>query len=260
MPYIVLDPSTAAAAPSTSAGAATTVGTPLSAIKSDIILGLGNRVDVQTGGDYETSLLRWINYGYLYVAQMLDIKELWASVEFDLVADQPFYLVPSSLSWIKRMMLQDETDYWASGGTEMEQIDEPTYRMLPESSIVQGQGSISPPVKFFRYQRMVVVYPTPADDYTAVADFRVRPTPLANPTDCPLLPPEFHEGIMLAGLWRAQRMLGLRAQAAITQNEMLAALRPLMNSDAEESVGMHMSAQPINRTSQLYRAGNRGDD
>lgn len=253
MPYLVLDPSTAADAPTTDAGEPSAEGTPLGEIKEDIILTLGNRTDVQVGGNLETNLLRWINYGYIHVCQMIDIKELWASVALDLVVDQPFYKVPAQLSWIKRMMLQDETDFWASGGTEMDQIDEPTYRMLPDSSLVQLAGQAVPPTKFFRFGRMAVVYPTPADEYTAVADFRVRPLPLEDDDQCPLLPPEFHEGVMLAGLYRAQRILGLRSEAAMTLNDMLTVIRPIMNSDAEERVGMHMSAQPVNTRAGLYR-------
>lgn len=252
MPYDVLDPSLAADAPTTTAGAPLEDnGETFANIRAEIVLMLGNRADVTT--TYLVNLKRWTNWGYRNVAQMLDLKELWASVAFDLVTDQNLYTVPASLSWIKRMMIQDDTDYVDDGGIELQMIDEMTYRNLPDSDEVQLSGSAVPPDKYFRYGRMIVLWPTPALAYTAPVDFRVRPTDLVEDDDCPMLPPEFSEVIMLAGLMRAQRALGMRQQAALTQNDMLSALRPLLNTDAEETSAMHMVAQPIRSIAQLRR-------
>lgn len=254
MPYEVLDPTLAEPAPITNAGAPlTSVGETLETLKEDLYLALGNRSDVQSGGSLANFPDRWINRGYKYIASMLDIKELWASVDFTFIPDAHFYAIPDSVVWIKRMMLQDDTDYVNDGGVEMDMIDEETYRTLPNSDEVQDNGANLPPRVYFRYGRMIVIWPTPVVQFTAPMDFRARPQDLVEDDDSPILQPEFHPVISLAGIWMAQKALRLRQDAAITQNDMLTMLRPLMNSDAEERSAMHMVAQPIRRRSQLVR-------
>lgn len=251
MPFTVLDPSTAATAPSTTVGAPlTSVGETLASMQTELVAQLQARADVAAA---TTRMTKWINWGYLNIAQMLDLTELWGSVGLSLVASQPLYKIPTVVSWIKRIGLEDLTDYPDTGGFEMEMIDEPTYRMLPDSSTF---GTLSPliPQKYFRFGRMVVLWPTPDTTYTAALDFRVRPANLANPTDSPILPSEFHEAIFYAGKERACRALKLYQDAAVAQNDKLSVLRPLLNTDAEERTAMHMSLAPVRSRSQLYQA------
>lgn len=249
MPFGPIDPSTAESAPTTDAGAPlTSVGMTLADYRESVLLALGNRSDVTN-----PMLDKWVNQAYSYIAGIIDIKELWASISIDFLTDQPFYEVPEVLAWIKRISLLDDTDYLTDEGIELEMIDEQTYRTLPESGAVQLSGSSIPPRAYFRYGRIYVIWPTPATDYTGSLDFRVRPLKLVDPTDSPILPEDFHVAIEQGAIWRARRGLRQWKEAALAQNDMLTELRPWMNTDAEETDAMHMVAQPVRSTSELYR-------
>lgn len=247
MPYTVLNPATAATAPSTTVGnPLTSVGETLATFQAELLVMLGNRADATP-----SRMTSWINKAYTNLAAMLDIKELEGSVALSLVVDQPFYLIPTVVSYIKRLSIVDTTNY-AEGGREMEMIDEPTYRTLPVSSYL-GTGTQVWPTSYFRYGRMVVVYPTPGTSYTVSMDFKIRPARLSVSTDSPILPEEFHEVILLMALARANRMFKLYKEAALAQNDALVVLRPLLNTDAEERDAMHMVAQPVRTSRDLYR-------
>jgi hypothetical protein len=249
MPYGPIDFSLAAAAPGTAVGTPlTNVGETLADYRTEVLLDLGNRTDLTN-----PQLDKWINQGYRYIAGMIDLKELWGSVDFILEADQPFYQCPDSLMWFKRLSLQDDANYPFYGGREMEQIDLEEYRMLPESDEVQVDGADLPPTKYMRYNRVLVVYPTPLSAFTATADFRVRVSNLEDTTDSPILPEEFHEAIGRAAVWRAKRNLRMFQEAAMAQNDMVSLLRPLLNSDAEERISMNFSAQPLQSRFDTYR-------
>lgn len=257
MPYNVLDPTLAQAAPITDAGDPNSVNDFPDAIsfenmQDEIALMMGNRSDIQVGGSLNANFLRWINWGYRHVAGIVDVKELWGSVEFTLLAEQPFYAVPSSLAWIKKMALVDDEDYYYTGGIELEQIDIDTYRTLPNSDEIQTDGQALPPRSYFRYGRMIVVWPTPQLDYSAPVDFRVRVQNMTDADHCPILGTEFHESILLAGAMRTARMLGMQQKSMIYQNDFTSTIRPLINTDGEERSAMHMVAQPIHRKIRLF--------
>lgn len=251
MPYGPLDPTTAQAAPVTNIGAPVwDAGMELQEIQDEVLQDLQSRSDVVIGGDY-TRLNRWIHWGYINIAGMLDLKELWASIALPTVASQPFYLLPPQVAWIKRVILLDADEYVTTGGAELTEIDEQTYRTLPESDEID----VSPllPQAWFRYGRMLVQWPTADAAYSLSIDCRIRPLPLTDPQDCPLLPEEFHEAIVYAALERAWRALGVPEKAATAGNAKLSVIRPLLNTDAEERSAMHMTFAPVRSRSDLYR-------
>jgi hypothetical protein len=251
MPYGALDPTTAEAAPVTNIGAPVwDAGMELQDIRSEVLAQLQGRTDVVPAGDY-TRLDRWINWGYVNVAQMLDLKELWASILMPTVADQPLYMLPSQVSWIKRVLIQDETEFVTTGGMELAEIDEQTYRNLPESDEVDTSPLL--PQAWFRYGRMLVEWPTPDDVYALAVDCRIRPLPLTDPQDCPLLPEEFHEAICQAAIERAWNALGSYDRSIAAGNRKLSIVRPLLNTDAEERSAMHMGFAPARSRADLYR-------
>lgn len=250
MPFTVLNPSTAQSAPVTSIGAPGADGMQLQEIQIEVLEQLQNRADIVIGGDY-TRLNRWINWGYLNTSQMLDIKELWASIAVPTVANQPLYLMPAALAWIKKLSVDDENEFIMLGGTELAEIDLDTYRGLPDSDEIDFTPLL--PRSWFRYQRMLVLWPTPDAVYNLALDCRVRPLPLTDPQDCPLLPEEFHEAIVYATLARAWRALRNPQAAALAQNDALSIIRPLLNSDAEERSAMHLGMMPIRSRADLYR-------
>lgn len=243
MPFSVLDPTTAAAAPVTTAGAPlTSTGETLASISAEVLSCLYGRTDVDS-----TRVTKWVNWGYRNICGMLDLTELKASIPLSLVASQPFYLVPKVVAWINRITLVDTTDF-SSGGAELELIDEPLYRQLPDvDSTAQAV-----PESYFRYGRMVVVWPTPVTSYTAAMDCRIRPVNMTSPTHSPILPEEFHQAIMQAGLENAWRALQVPAKAATAANDKLTILRPLLDTDAEERSNMQARMVPVRSRSQLF--------
>lgn len=246
MPFTVLDSSTAAAAPVSTAGAPlTSVGETLASFEAAMVDDLQGRLDVGN-----TRIARAINKAYVNLCAMLDINELNGSVSYSLVASQPFYLVPANMAWIKWFGDEDSTDY-LDGGRGFELIDDMTYRTLPDSSSINTASIL--PYRYFRYGRMVVIWPTPAAASTAAMDFRVRPASLVNPTDSPILPPEFHEPLFEMAKARLLRTIGMRSEGDRVFNDGVGALRVILNSDAAEKDAMHMSLQPIRARQQLYR-------
>lgn len=241
MPYIVLDPSTAAAAPTTVAGAPlTSVGETLLSLRTELAAELAGRSDVTPA-----RLNTWINYAYRNITAILTIKELFASIALNIVAGQPLYLLPIQVAWIKRLGVQDPVDYTIWGGRELNMIDETTYRSLPT---LTGE-----PRSFFRSQRMVVIYPTPIAARVAPLDFRVRVNDLVNDTDSPLLPIEFHVPILLKARVRGLRALLNYKDAAEAQNDFVSEITPLLNTDAAESENQYGVVQPMHRKASLFR-------
>lgn len=249
MPYRVLDPTIAAAAPATTAGAPlTSSGETLLSFRSELIEELQAKTDMTP-----SRLDKWINKAYRQTAAMLDLKELWASVGLSLVASQPFYLIPPSVAWIKRVSVADTTSYVMDGGRPLDMIEEATYRGLPDDSI-EVQLSYGFPRAYFRYGRMVVFWPYPGGTLTAPMEFRVRPLDLVNDTDSPLLPSEFHETIMLYAKARALRGTGAEyGEVQAATNDAVSSLRPLLNTDAEENEAREISLAPVRSHSSVYR-------
>lgn len=247
MPFTVLDPSLAEAAPTTTAGdPLNNVGMTLGSMETDL------QDDLQGRGDLGNRSRRWINLSYRNLSAMLELNELNASVSFNFLLGQPFYLMPTALSWISWIGNEDSVDY-LDGGRGFEMIDVQTYRMLPDSSSY-GTTTQLLPYKYFRYGRMMVIWPTPTDVSVAAMDFRVRPADLVGLDDSPILPEEFHEPLYEMAKARALRGLGFRSEGDRVYNDALAYLRPLLNTDAQEKNAMHMVMQPIRCRSQLYRA------
>jgi hypothetical protein len=241
MPYIVLDPSTAAAAPTVTIGAPlTSVGETLSTMRTELDLELGRRSDYANPAD----LNYWINKAYRKVAGMLTVKELFGSFQISTVSTQPFYALPIQVAWIKRVSLRDATNYPIEGGREMEQIDENIYRDLAVYSAI--------PTRWFRWRRMLVLWGTPNAVSTVSVDCRVRPDDLSANTDSPLLPPEFHEVILLYAKATAFRALRIYNEAATASNDALSILRPLLNTDAEELAQAESTVSPARSKGDLY--------
>lgn len=241
MPYKVLDPTQAAAAPVTTVGAPlVSTGETLASIQTELLLRLGSRTDIST-----PRLSAWINKGYRNVAGMLTLKELEGSIGLSLVAAQPFYALPLCVSFIKRLGVQDSVHYNVWQGRELGMIDQARYRNLPEET--------NPPTAYFRQARMVVIWPTPDTAYTAPLDFKVRPNDLVNATDSPLLPTEFHHAIILqAHVVALGALLNWTDQAKV-RNEFVTEIKPLLNTDAEESSGQNAVVSPTYMKKSLFR-------
>lgn len=238
MPYIALDESTAEAAPAVTLGAPlTSVGETLSSIRDDVAEQTGNR-----NGILPATYDKYINRAYKNLAGMIRLKQLDASFSIDTVVNQPFYMLPDAVSFLKRVSYIDTLLF--DGGAELAMIDEQTFRNFPDIDATN-------PRTYFRYNRMLVLYPTPNDVWSLTIDCKITPQPLVNDTDSPILPVEFHEALIefaKSRVFRASRQTIMAIQA---QNDGLAIIRPLLNADAEELDSAEFGLAPARKWAQM---------
>jgi hypothetical protein len=183
VPYTALDPAAAAAAPVTNVGMPkTSVGKTLAGMRSELTRMLMGRDDLTT-----SQLNTWINDAYLDVCTSLKIDELKGSIALSIIAAQPFYLLPYVVSTTQAVSLVDTS--LRDKGMPLSKGDRDSYRDLPDKT--------DRPEIYFRENDMLVFYPTPDKSYIISLDFRIRPLPLANDTDSPILGQEWHRSIVL---------------------------------------------------------------
>lgn len=238
MPYTPFTPATAQAAPVVTIGAPVTgFGMTFLQMQDELTEQTGDRDDLTT-----TRNKRFINWAYQNLAGMVQLKELYGSFSITMTADQPFYLLPKQVSFLKRVsyintLLLDE-------GSELAMIDEAAYRNLPDTDAAE-------PSRYLRVGRMLVLYPTPDQDWDMTIDCKIRPDDLTADTDCTLLPPEFDEPMLLLARSRLFRSVRQYAEALQAKNDALAELRPLLNTDAEELDSAEFSLAPARNWNQM---------
>lgn len=244
MPYVVLDPTTAKAAPLVTLGAPLIeTGWTLSQYQEELTADLAQRTEVIQD-------IGWINLrirdAYWHTASMLTTSQLFASFPITLDINQPFYLLPPEVVYIRDIGIQDTVNYSLTGGRLFEKMDEKQYRKLDDYT--------DEPYKWMRTQQnMLVLWPTPKVSRTIVVDVRIRPRPLVNAQDSPILPVELHEAISLAAYWRALKKLKDHTNAAIALNDYLTVLRPVLDADAEERAKQGSRLQPARSYGGYYR-------
>lgn len=183
MPYLVIDPAAAAAAPVLTLGAPrTSEGETLLSLRTELFFQLGGRDDLT-----DDRLDKLINWAYLDLWSSLKLDESDASYGFSTVPAQPFYLVPPQVRSTRRAAIIDTSSVY--GGTPLEKTDLSSYRQLEVASGI--------PQSYFRSNGVLVLYPTPDAVYSVAVDFRLRPLRLVEDTDSPILAEEWHETILL---------------------------------------------------------------
>ena len=233
MPYISLDPTTAAPAPAITAGAPlTSVGDTLNTMQQEIIPALGGRSDIPIA-----RITNWINQSYRDLASSLDIETLYSSYSYPTVIGQPMYTLPHSVASTRSVSVADAVNYSAYGGRPLEKMDLNEYRVAKEAS--------EEPRGYFRHATVLVVYPTPNSAWTLAVDFKIRPDNLTELTDSPILPAEWHEAIIIGALEKGYRRLMEFEKAMVMQNELVAFVRRKRDEKAEEETGrVVMSSVP----------------
>lgn len=247
MPWTVLDPAAAAAAPVTTAGAPlTSVGETFLSLRTSLKSQLANRADANT-----TKLGPWVNRAYRHLCAMLPLPELNYSFGFNLILGQPAYNLPvtaagnAAVSAIYKGAIENP-DLYRNGGAPLEFISEKQYRDLPVRD--------DDPRAFLRHRSMVVFWPTPTTARSVVFDGRIRPQDLVADTDSPFLPIEWHEAILLAARYRALRDLREWKESAIANNDFVAYIRTIRDEAAEEQANQEVHMVPLNSKT-LIRGG-----
>jgi hypothetical protein len=247
VPYRVLDISVAQAAP------VTTLGAPLSN-EGETLLTLRTTLDKATGkrDDWAAGELNsLVNKAYRHVAASVDIAELDGSLLLNTVIDQPFYLLPKQISFIREISIADETNYPVEEGRQLSKIDLRSYRRLP---VPLTTGT---PTRYFRYgRRLLVIYSDPDDVYPLAVDFKIRPDDLTDDAHSPLLPAEWHAAISHRARYEAWTSLRNYREAAVAQNDYVIAVRPMLDTDAEERGSQEAHLSPAREVRDTYR--NRG--
>lgn len=245
MPFITLDPSTAVPAPVTTIGdPLTNEGETLASLRAELKLSIIREIEPQR-------LNKWINDAYLHLAGMLTVGEMFASLSIPTVVDQPLYLLPKVVAWIKQIPLNDPALYSVVGGKNMVMTDLAGYRDLPDYPSTYTYA----PQKWFRQGRLLALWPKPPTAAAVTVDFRIRPNKLTLETHSPILPEEFHEPLLLRARYVAFSRLKMFNEANLAQNDFVASLRDLVNTDAEEVAGKPASFYPGTALRRFYRKG-----
>lgn len=243
MPFITLDPSLAQPAPVTTIGAPlTNEGETLASLRTELLKELIRDIDPVRANT-------WINTAYIHLAMMLTVSELNASLSIPTITDQPLYILPRSVAWIRQIPLNDPALYPIVGGRNMTMTDLAGYRELPD---YPSSYTYSPRV-WMRQGRLLALWPKPASTAFITVDFRIRPDPLTLETHSPILPIEFHEPLLLRARYVGFRSLKMYQDAGIAQNDFVASLREVINTDAQEISGKPAAFFPARELRASYR-------
>lgn len=249
MPYNSLDPAGAAAAP------VITVGNPLAAVgetllslKTELLLRLGSRSDIGAGRPE-----MWINFAYFDIVTSLEIDDMKGSYSFNTVAGTYLYKLPDAVFYTDAVSSTDETTYPDAGGLQYELIDLDRYRRLPATT-VGTQINTAQPLSYFRYAKMLVLYPTPSLVSPVAVDFLIRPGKLVADGDSPILAYEWHEAILLLARAKAHSALLEYDLAEIAHNEYINFVRRKLDKGAQEQKGTNAQVTPVRSRRQLNRS------
>ncbi len=235
MPYTVLNPATAAAAPTVTFGApeaaaAHPMGKSLLALRTRLKLELGKRDDIP-----DAIWNEWINDGVLDVWTGLKLSDERTSYALTMVVNQPLYMMPKALLSVRSIGAADPVD--TDDGTSLEDIDVQAYRKLPVRT--------GPPEYWFAEKRMLVFWPTPDKAYTLAVDFKGRPQPLALDTDYPPLDDQWHEIIFNSAKYRAWTGVQNDTKAALVEGNMTRLVQRKNDEDADNADTKYPSMRPV---------------
>lgn len=237
MPYLVLDPAAAQAAPVVSFGAVETAaqhpaGKSLLAIRTRLKLELGQRTDIP-----DPVWNEWINDGYQDFYSTLDLPEAKASYPLPTVANQMMYLVPPVVASIRSVSGSD-TVILTQGGT-LSNIDLFTYRKLPVR--------VGAPEYWFREKNILVLWATPDQVFNLSIDVRIKPAPLVADTDYPALEDKWHESLLNAAKYRAWTGVQNDTKSALVQNEMTRQIQRRSDAAADDKDTELAGLRPVFR-------------
>lgn len=244
MAFLTLDRTAATVIPATGfAVPKTGIGLTLADMEAELRSMIGNRDDISA-----TRLRLWINLAYVDLVTALDLESAEGSIQFTTVAGESLYRLPAEVAAIHALAAinPNQVEYPEYGGHPLDPVTKEDYRMLPEMT-----GEV--PGKYFRQDDLLIIYPEPETAVDMVMDFVLRPDFMANDTDSPILPVEWHEGILLGARKKVFRVLLEPALAAEAANDYTEFIRDRRDPREADDKFRKPSAQPISRQSQLRR-------
>lgn len=225
MPFIVVDPSSAAAAPSVTIGnPLSNTGRTLEAMRNTLDKRIGVRSDVDSD-----TIDNWLNEAYYDLCTAIKFPELRGSFSVSVVADQPLYNLPSHLVAVQMAALQLPSTVTADEGWPLDKRDLAYYRRL---TVDTGE-----PRLYVLEGKVMVLYPTPRTARTLVVDGRFRPIKMTSASHSPVIPLEWHEGIELLARMKAHQYLEEWDKATMAENDFTGFVRRREEPEAADDEG-----------------------
>ena len=195
---------------------------------------LGNRTTATP-----TRLQDWINDAYIAIAEEFEFDELQGKLEFATIAGQPLYTLPSGVGTLQDASIVGGATY---AGRQLDKTDYNSYRHFEDAS---GE-----PERFFRYNRTLVLHPTPSTAQTIALGFTIIPAKLAGVEQL-----RVGRGMERAVLQRAKQFaledFDEFDAAGAAGNSALGLVRAKIDPDAKEQTGRVMSISYARRRSDL---------
>lgn len=256
MPYVALDPAAAQAAPAVTFGApeaagAHPMGKSLAEMRTRLRVELGNRADLAAA-----TIDEWINDAYLDFYASLDLPDSKRSFPVTLTAGQALYLLPATMDTVRGVAATDTSS--TDTGAALRVSDEFLYRKRPIQS--------GPPEEWFRYQNMLVLWPTPDAADVLSVDGRIKPAKLTADTHYPILEDKLHEALFKGAKYRGWEALQNDTKAATTMNEMTRLIGRKKDRDDGDKEDAYPSLRVVTSRDDIMSVRNRprwvepGDD
>ena len=248
MPYLVLDPAAAQAAPVVNtipaeAAAAHPAGKSLLSLRTILKLELGQRTDIP-----DSVWNEWINDGYQDFYSTLNLPESKSSYLLVTTANQPLYLVPAAVNFVRSVSASDQVT--TTSGDTLSDIDVFSYRKLPVRT--------GAPEYWFREKNILVLWPTPDKAYNFAVDVVLKPAPLVADADYPALEDKWHEAVKLAAKMRSWTGVQNDTKAALVENALSRSVQRRNDAEADDKATELAGMRPVFRRQDLTRLRNRG--
>lgn len=215
-------------------------------MRNELASRLGGRMDIDP-----VRLNLWLNEAYVEMCDMLDLPELWASEGFTFLEGIWVYQVGSHVRVVTKLSWNAEPASW-SYGKILGKTDLVEFRRIPASHTPCAPKTWAP------YGRnLIVVYPTPDEDYEVTAEFLQRPMPLEDDTDYPILMTEWCEGLLLLARAKAFSALMEFGVAAQSKTEYVSWLRSKPSALAIQQTGQTANFIPVNTEARRDRSRQR---
>jgi hypothetical protein len=156
-------------------------------------------IDEDDVDDEEAKLL--LNRAYWSMLNKFPFRELQVTATFTLTAGTSLYVMPSPFEALRQISYEDDV---SMKHTIIERMTEFEY----ENTFVNSADAYGAPLKYYREKNAVKLYPTPDKNYSAVLKYLTTLDDLDDPTDVPGVPRNWHEILLIGGIWRGFYRVG----------------------------------------------------
>jgi hypothetical protein len=208
------------------------MGLSLATLISELRAQLG--VDSDDMPDAEATLL--LNRSYWAVLNKFDFKEKEQSYVITTVDGTFTYALDLSTEAVQRLYIRGDSD---TETHKLDQITEDTYSEWHNTS----SDLRARPTHYVRYGSDIKLWPTPDDEYTIIADHLAVLSDI--PSAGPAVPQEWHEIVLMGGVWRGHMKLREYQQAYAVKNMMKDEIEVTVPAKAKEETDNRYAAISI---------------